>query len=356
VRALAAAAVLAVPGPLHAQAAGDDAAEDAAADTSRSRWTPPDHGRVAALSLPGIRAGHLQASGEWMIGYDYELARRAGLRRFDDDVDPAGVIAPGGPFRAVPARLDVQRHVFVLAYGLHERITLRAEVPYLVTELRSERSAPGTFARSRFDTRSEGVGDLDLAAVVAFMEHGRQRVHFDIGLTAPTGGIHETDGTPDGRRRVPYAQQLGSGTWDLLSGVTYRAHAGRNFWGGQVATTFRFGANELDYRLGDSYQLALWAAREWTRHVSTSLRVSLAKHGTVQGTDPALPPPHASPAEDPGLQGGRMIELAPGVELQVPRVESHRLAFEFRVPVFESVDGPQLESDWSLRTGWRVRF
>jgi len=85
---------------------------------------------------------------------------------------------------------------------------------------------------------------------------GGHKVQANLGLSVPTGSIKET-GTilaPNGTRptvRLPYAMQLGSGTWDLLPALGYNGMAGAIGWGAQYSGIIRTGTNSQGYTLGD---------------------------------------------------------------------------------------------------------
>src|SRR5882724_12256296 len=78
----------------------------------------------------------------------------------------------------------------------------------------------------RFTETSEGLGDLQLRGLytVYAREGFRHRFLLNAGISIPTGSIDEKDFGPDrslGRARLEYPMQLGSGTVDLLPGLTY---------------------------------------------------------------------------------------------------------------------------------------
>ena len=65
------------------------------------------------------------------------------------------------------------------------------------------------------------------------------KLHLNAGLSLPTGDIDEEDDVlaPTGMRptlRLPYAMQLGTGTWDLLPGLTYNGNHHQWGWGGTI--------------------------------------------------------------------------------------------------------------------------
>lgn len=85
---------------------------------------------------------------------------------------------------------------------------------------------------------------MKVSALIGLMESGNNKVHLNIGVSLPTGSTSET-GTilaPNGTRptvRLPYAMQLGSGTYDLLPGITYNGGQGLAKWGAQLAGVIR---------------------------------------------------------------------------------------------------------------------
>ena len=65
--------------------------------------------------------------------------------------------------------------------------------------------------------------------------------------------------------------QLGSGTYDLLPGLTYLGQSDEWSWGVQTIETLRLGRNDEGYTLGDNLMATGWVARKWTGVFSTSL-------------------------------------------------------------------------------------
>ena len=91
--------------------------------------------------------------------------------------------------------------------------------------------------------------------------------------------------------------------------------------------------------------------------ISTSLRLLYSDWGNIHGADPALNP-NQVPTADPNRRGGRRLDVMPGVNLLVPLgpLGSHRFAVEAGFPVYQDLDGPQLETDWIATAGWQFAF
>lgn len=151
--------------------------------------------------------------------------------------------------------------------------------------------------------------------------------------------------------------QLGSGTFDAMPGLTYLGQSEDWSWGGQGIGTIRLGRNSAEYSLGDRLDVTAWGARKWSDWLSTSLRVSGHFWSNIDGADPELNPAMI-PTADPDRRAGERVDLGLGVNLYCRKgaLAGHRFAFEFEVPVFQDLDGPQLETDWLFTLGWQYPF
>ena len=73
---------------------------------------------------------------------------------------------------------------------------------------------------------------------------------------------------------LPYMMQLGSGTVDLLPGLTYLHSNNHNFeFSVQAASVIRTYDNSVGYRLGNEYTLNTWVAYQFFGCLSPSVRV-----------------------------------------------------------------------------------
>ena len=64
------------------------------------------------------------------------------------------------------------------------------------------------------------------------------------------------------------------------------------------------------------------------------------------------------PTADPARRGGRRVNLGVGINLYGAgdTLSGHRLALEILVPVYQTLAGPQLETDWTVGVGWQKAF
>ena len=84
---------------------------------------------------------------------------------------------------------------------------------------------------------------------------------------------------------LPYAMQLGSGTYDISLGATAVRFFDQYSIGGQLTGLFRTGKNNHNYRLGNQYQLSTWAQRQLGNQVSATIRSTLSIKTDITGSD-----------------------------------------------------------------------
>lgn len=58
------------------------------------------------------------------------------------------------------------------------------------------------------------------------------------------------------------------------------------------------------------------------------------------------------------LRGGTRVDLPVGLNVYFSDgpLKGHRIAAEWSLPLYQSLDGPQLQTDWTLMIGWQKAF
>ena len=322
--------------------AGDNAEEGGSADASLEELL---NIRLVSSGILGIH--HTHPKGEWMISYRYMTMRMAGNRIGSDRVTDSEVLRD---YMVAPTDMNMDMHMVGVMYAPTQDLTVMGMVPYLNSSMNHV-----TRMGDRFATESEGLGDVKFSALYTFYQAEDYRLHLDAGVSFPTGSIDEKGNTPAGaNQRLPYPMQLGSGTYDPNIGITYLAERNNLSWGGRGGGVFRLGRNSRDYRLGNHYVLDAWAGYRWSRWLSSSVRTTSAFWGNIEGADPALNP-RMVPTANPQLRGGKQLDLTLGQYFFVPegKLFGSRLAVEVMLPLYQSLEGPQLATDWVLSLGWQ---
>lgn len=312
----------------------------------------------------GVMGDHTHPIGEFMFSYRYMHMDMQGNRDGSSSISPDAIVtrAPnrftGAPMQAptlrvVPTKMSMDMHMLGAMYAPHQRITLMAMANYIEKDMDhvTFKGASGTTRLGNFTTRTSGIGDTRLSALVKLDNHW----HTTLGISLPTGDIKETGRilTPMNTRpkvRLPYPMQLGSGSWDVIAGLTYTVHHQRWGWGSQWQSVFRTGDNSENYTLGDEHRVTGWLNYNLKKSVSLSARAAYLDRGNIDGRDTRIMLPVQT--ADPDRQALKQWEFALGVNWLLPG-DQHRVALEFSAPIARHTDGPQLEIDEQLTLGWQ---
>ena len=331
-------------------------------------------GRNAADHAPiGVMGDHVHEKGEFMLSYRFMHMGMQGNRDGTDRLASDTIVTTvpnrffGRPMqpptlRIAPTRMSMQMHMFGAMYAPAHRLTLMVMGMYVEKEMEhvTYMGGRGTTVRGGFKVKTGGIVDARLSGLVRLYDGDVHRLHLNAGVSIPTGSTSKTHEilTPMGARptvRVPYAMQLGSGTYDLLPGITYNGHSGKVYWGGQYMGAFRLGDNR-GYSLGDKHALTAWMNYQWRPFISTAVRLQFDTLGSIDGMDPMIAGPVQTAAPD--NYGGDELTLNLGVNLmgQSGAPAGHRLAVEANLPLHRDLNGPQMETDWTITVGWQYAF
>jgi len=318
----------------------------------------------------GVMGDHLHKKGEWMLSYRYMHMDMDGNRIGTRNVSPANIVttvpnrfSPPPTLRVVPLWMTMDMYMFGAMYAPTNNTTLMAMVNYIDKEMRhiTFDGPAGATPLGFFTTNSEGFGDTRITALHRLYGDSVHHVHLNLGLSLPTGPITESGAvlSPMNTRptfRLPYAMQLGTGTFDLLPGLTYTGHMGDFSWGAQFRSEIRLGENDEGYAWGDLYGLTGWLAYEWDYWISTSVRLDGWTQDSISGIDPQISGPVQT--ANPDFYGGEQLFAYFGANMvgQTGIIRGHRFAFEVGVPLYRDLNGPQMETDWNVIVGWQKAF
>lgn len=304
------------------------------------------------VNAVNILESHIHKKGEWMVGYRFMHMGMQGNLSGDNQISTADILKD---YKVAPTSMTMDMHMASVMYAPTDDLTLMAMMPY--TRIAMEHV---TRSGKQFTTKSEGIGDLKIMAnAVAFRTRWDEHI-FSLkgGLSIPTGSVDERDTTPAGPdKKLPYPMQLGSGTVDFLPGMSYAGLTRDWGWGAQALATIRTGKNDENYRLGDRIDGSLWISRIWDNWISTSVRMNGQLWDDIHGADPELNA-KLVPTANTDIRGGKRLDMLLSVELYAPQgiLKGQHLGFEIGVPVYQSLDGPQLEADWTVSAGWQWTF
>ena len=316
-----------------------------------------------------VMGGHMHDKGEWMLSYRYMRMDMDGNRNGTDELSPEEIVTnfanpnPGpANLRVVPTEMTMDMHMFGAMYAPTDWLTLMAMGMYIEKEMDHITFAGmmGTTRLGTFTTESKGIGDTKLNGLFRIYQDDMHTVHLNAGLSLPTGSIDETDDvlTPMNTTptlRLPYAMQLGTGTFDALPGITYSGHTGKFGWGAQANAEIRLeDENDEGYAWGNKYQATFWGGYQANNWLSLNANMRATTQSEIDGSDSQITAPVQT--ADPDNFGGDTISLGAGFDVIIPQVQNVSLGFNLDVPVYQDLNGPQMETDWIATGGLKLTF
>lgn len=323
----------------------------------------------------GVMGAHMHNKGEWMLSYRYMHMDMEGNRDGTNRLSADEIVTTvpnrffGNPMqtatlRVVPTEMTMDMHMISGMYGVTDWFTGMVMLNYIEKEMDhiTYQGGAGTNELGRFSTKSSGWGDTRLGGLLRLLENKGHNMHMGLSLSLPTGSTDETAQvlTPMNARpilRMPYAMQLGTGTYDLHPSLSYIGYQGNWGWGAQANAEIRLeNENDEGYAWGDKYELTAWGAYRFAPWFSTSLRLSALTQDSIDGIDPNIAVPVQT--ADPDNYGGEIVNIGLGVNLNGTKgyLKGHRLGFEAMAPLYRDLNGPQMETDWTVTFAWRKSF
>ncbi len=299
----------------------------------------------------GVMGDHYHGANSLMFSYRYMYMSMEGNRAGSEEIADS-YIYPS--YMMSPQNMDMQMHMFGMMYAPSNRITLMAMTNYLFNEM-NMLGMDGT----RHFHESRGLGDTRLTAIAGLWVDGKNAIHANGGISAPTGSIAETEmvhqhhgGHHEVESKIPYPMQLGTGTWDVLLGLTYLGQVENFSWGGQLSGTFPTGENTEGYRWGNKYQLTGWGAYRLNNFISLSIRTAGTVNEKMVGADADITMP-MSPTSDAINFGGEQVNGFAGINFLIPSgmFRGIRLGLEYGQPLYQNANGIQMNQNQFITLG-----
>ena len=324
------------------------------------------HDEAFKLAPIGVMGSHVHGEGELMFSYRYMFMEMDGLRDGNNRTsqnDELGNMMPSlQRYPMLPRRMTMKMHMLGAMYGITDDWTMSLMIPWLENVMDSSSRMMPMSAINKFSTKSEGLGDIKLGSLYRFEKTDDYELIFNLSLNLPTGSIDEKDSTPMsmGRNlRLGYPMQLGSGTFDVIPGMTFTGHNENWGYGAQALLNIHLGRNSEGYSQGDSLKLNTWISRKITKNFSSSLRIELNSWKDYDGHDDELiGRQNMMPTADADLRAGTRADVHLGLTYLFTEgaLCGNSIGLEAGMPFYQDIDGPNLETDYTVTLGWQVRF
>lgn len=214
--------------------------------------------------------------------------------------------------------------------------------------------------------QTEGLADIRLMAMSPFYADTKQLLLYDLGMTAPTGRTDLTFNSAP-YQGASYNMQLGSGTPDLIAGLSY-LHFTTKQWNqsARLQYTERLGKNSHGWALGDEIQSSLSSRFQFNSWLNTGLQFNYKNRAKVQGRDKRyeLMNNYSSlVAQGDGHQyyHGSQInyDLSALVKAEIKTKAQQTMALELALPVWQDAinkDDIRLDTQYSLTASVGAAF
>ena len=193
-------------------------------------------------------------------------------------------------------------------------------------------------------SHASGLGDVRLLGRYQLMSTHSQNFSVQLGLKLPTGQFRQTFAAgPQAGTLLDRGLQLGTGTTDALVGASYFTRFNERFGAFASALLDQPLAQRDDFipssSLGLNAGLRLLTTGWLSPQLQINSRLDSREHGAMADT---------------ANSGGTFLYLSPGATMEIgERVNAYVF---FQLPIYQNVNGLQLEPKWLLSTGLSVKL
>jgi hypothetical protein len=204
---------------------------------------------------------------------------------------------------------------------------------------------------------SSGLGDVKLYGLYKLMNGNGSQLVLSGGINLPIGNIDVNSSIQFPDLRLPYMMQLGTGSYDIMPGITYVKRIRKASWSAQVLSAIRPFYNANGYHYGNEAVANLWAAYQFIPAISSSLRLEGNYSVAIQGYDPAIYT-GSEPDANPANYGGERVSAYWGVNYYINNgfLKYSKLQVEYGLPFYQNLNGPQLATKSMLNAAFTIAF
>ncbi|MCX6182962.1 MAG: transporter [Bacteroidetes bacterium] len=318
---------------------------------------------IAVAPPAGVMISHVHRKGEWMLSYRLMNSATDGL------LSGSSAIAANSVFTnylMLPSSAQMNMHMFMAMYGVSNKLTLMTMFNYNSMSMEmaifsndAEHNHSSVAGKNNV-MQTAGFGDVKVQALYDVLNSNKQQLVFSLGASLPSGNISLQGNSNDlvyTNSRLPYSMQMGSGTVDALTGISYMYHNRKIATGAQSTAVFRTYNNSVGYHLGNEYSLQAWMAYKYLNFLSTSVRAEYSVVNKISGKDASLYV-YNEPSANPDNYGGQKLTLYLGSTWQIGSgiFKNNQLGVEYGLPVYQYVQGIQPRVSSFLYASWAFTF
>jgi len=257
------------------------------------------------INPAAIVNGHQHEAGKWMFSYSYMNSFLKNNYSGTSKISDQSIFEK---YDMLPVNMHMDMHMLMGMYGFSNKLSLMVMLNYVYMNmdmkmLTGQMNVSGktmTMGTMDMTSTSQGLSDTKISALYNLLSTNRHSIIADVGFSIPTGSITKTekdDISFFGQTQV-YDMQTGTGTFDILPGITFIYHRPSYLIGAQAISVIHPYYNSQGYKLGNELTVNTWVAYEWWEKLSVSLRLNYNIKGQIQGFDANIPA-SLEPGADP---------------------------------------------------------
>lgn len=257
-------------------------------------------------------------------------------------------------YTMVPEEMIMEKMSANIAYGLNEKVSLLASIPYIKNDMDMLMDM-GMMGIKPMDMDTvEGVGDVSLMGFFKLYADRdmapTERVTLGVGLKTPTG----KDNDRENGNLMHMMMQRGTGSWDPLIALNGMKAFGKTYLIGTF--TYQYTTeNDRGYEVGDRLSLDITGKRMLTDLFNVSLAVNYVHtdkdktDGSGNYQDPM------SMVDNVANTGLDAYFVTPSVEFKPAVGSPFSFKASAKIPVRQDVNGMQLVTDdwYVINAGYR---
>ena len=291
----------------------------------------------------GVKGGKNMMPKRIMFGYKFGTMDMDCCKDSTNSVNNSFIQGLG--FSMAPTDMTMDMHMFSAMYALNNKISLMAMLPYIEKEMEMIKLS-GMMTGKKHKTSSRGIGDLSIAGLYKISD----KSNFKLQISIPTGEFDEKDHNMSGvLKTLPYPMQLGSGTYDATLGYSYQEIFNNWSYGFQLNATKRFDYNSEDWKYGDRREASAWVAKPISKSLSFSFGLDIEHQDNIKGKSSNRN--NMTPTWNEYFHSHLRVSSNVGLNFKIPNSKT-RIGIQCGVPIYEDVDGPQMDPDFKCNLGF----
>lgn len=294
-------------------------------------------------SPAGIMISHVHRKNEWMLSYKYMSMGMNGNMEGENEISKEAIFSK---YTMSADAMQMDMDMMMLMYGVSNRFTLMGMLNYIRNmmdmSMFSSGHTHGGMQGSGMSSEmtSSGLGDAKLYLIYGAILKSNQQLIISGGLNFPAKNPSAS---------LVYSMQCGSGTYDFLPLINYLYQENSICFSTQISSNIRLGNNSLGYNMGNDFTSNTWLAWQWSRMMSTSIRMEGILSDRIQGRDMSIYY-YDDITSNPMNYGGRRLNMFVGSVFNPKKtcMKNLHLSFEYGIPVYQYLNGIQMKATHSL--------